>query len=308
MLLRSRPGPRLSDPVGLVIAAPCEALEVTPALLEQAGVRVHHDRPPMVQPAAAAADPAAGDRPAAAGKDVGRADLTRPDVAGGSAPSAGPLGHDDGMKLYADIPVHRARQLVGDLFLVVWVVVWVKVALVVHDATMALAAPGREIASAGDGLAGRLRDAGSAVGGLPLVGSRVRAPFEGAGDAAAQIARAGTAQVAAVQHLAFWLGVAVAAVPILLLALVYLPFRLRFAREATAGQRFIDSTADLHLFALRAMAHQPMHRLARVSDDPVAAWLGGEEDVVRRLAVLELHDVGLSPPAGTERQAAAPTL
>jgi hypothetical protein len=71
---------------------------------------------------------------------------------------------------------------------------------------------------------------------------------------------------------------------------------VRFAREATAAQRFVDSSADLDLFALRAMANQPMHRLARVSDDPVAAWRAGDPEVVRALALLELRDAGLAAP------------
>ena len=76
---------------------------------------------------------------------------------------------------------------------------------------------------------------------------------------------------------------------------MYLPLRWRFVREATAGQRFVDSGSDLDLFALRAMANQPLHRLARISDDPVRAWRDGDPDVVRALAVLELRDVGLPP-------------
>ena len=200
------------------------------------------------------------------------------------------------MKLYADGPVRRTRQMVGDLILVLWVLLWLKLANIVHDATLALAAPGRKIEAAGSGLAGRLRDAGSAVGGVPLVGDQVRSPFDAAGRAADQIAAAGTAQVEAVQHLAFWLGITVGALPILLVVLVYLPLRWRFVREASAGQRFIDASADLDLFALRAMANQPMHRLARISPDPVRAWREGDPDVVRALAVLELRDTGLTPP------------
>ena len=200
------------------------------------------------------------------------------------------------MKLYADAPGRQARQVLGDLLLVLWVALWVKLALVVRDATLALAAPGEQIEAAGTGLAGKLRDAGATVGGLPLVGDEVRGPFDGAGDAADQIAAAGAAQVEAVQTLAFWLALAVGAVPILVLLAVYLPLRWRFVREATAGKRFIDSSADLDLFALRAMSNQPMHRLARISDDPVRAWRERDAPVVRALASLELRDSGLTPP------------
>jgi hypothetical protein len=200
------------------------------------------------------------------------------------------------MKLYADAPGHRARQVLGDVLLALWVAVWVKLALVVHEATLALAVPGEQIERAGTGLAGKLRDAGSSVGGIPLVGDDVRAPFDGAGDAADQIAAAGSAQVDAVHTLAFWLGLAVATIPILVLVAVYVPLRWRFVREATAGQRFMDSGSDIDLFALRAMANQPLHRLARVTDDPVRAWRDGDPGVVRELALLELRDVGLRPP------------
>jgi hypothetical protein len=200
------------------------------------------------------------------------------------------------MKLYADGPGRRARQVVGDVLLVLWVAVWLRLAMVVHDATLALAGPGEKSADAGAGLAGTLRDAGSSVGGVPLVGDDVRVPFDGAGDAADRIAAAGVAQVDAVHSLAFWLGLSVGAIPVLIVVAVYVPLRWRFVRAATAGQRFVDSGSDLDLFALRAMAHQPLHRLARISDDPVGSWRSGDARVVRDLAVLEMRDVGLAPP------------
>ena len=200
------------------------------------------------------------------------------------------------MKLYADAPVRRARQVTGDLLLLLWIWTWVKVASVVHDATLTLARPGKEISDAGGGLADRLREAGDTVANVPLVGDEVRGPFDGAGSAAERLAAAGDAQVAAVQDLAFWLGLAVGAIPVLIALAVYLPLRWRFVREATAGRRFIDSVDDLDLFALRAMARQPMHRLARISDDPAGAWRRQEPEVVRALAALELRDSGLSVP------------
>ena len=72
--------------------------------------------------------------------------------------------------------------------------------------------------------------------------------------------------------------------------------RIRFIRQASAAQGLIDDAADLDLFALRALARQPMPRLARISADPGGAWRRGEPDVIYRLAVLELRDAGLHPP------------
>lgn len=198
------------------------------------------------------------------------------------------------MKIYADEPVRRTRQMLGDVLLAIWVLVWVRVGVEVRDTTLALAVPGRRIARAGGGLADRLRDAGGAVSGVPVVGDEVRAPFDGAGRAADQIARAGSAQVHAVTHLAFWLGLAVVAVPVVLALALYLPPRWRFARGATAARRLLDATDDLGLFALRALAHRPLPRLAAVSDDPAGAWRAGDQGVIAELASLELSAMGLS--------------
>jgi hypothetical protein len=206
-----------------------------------------------------------------------------------------------GLKLYADLPNHRARQILGDVLLVLWIAVWIWLAGKVHDATERLAVPGHRIDQSAGDLAGQLRDAGNAVDDLPLVGGSVSRPFDGAGGAADKLAAAGRAQVDAVDSLAFWLALATALVPILLAVAFYVPPRVRFARRAGAGRRFLDSNSDLDLFALRALAHQPLHVLARISDDPAGAWRAQHPDVVRRLAALELADVGLVPPPGLGR-------
>jgi hypothetical protein len=202
------------------------------------------------------------------------------------------------MKLYADLDPRRTLQLVGDLLLVIWVAGWIWLAHVVRSATLELATPGRQLEAAGSALGDRLRDAGSTVGGIPYVGDDVGRPFEGAGSSADQLAAAGHSQVQAVESLAFWLGLTVALVPILIALAVYLPLRIRFVLRATAGQRFLDSAADLDLFALRALANQPLHVLARISDDPAAAWRDKDPDIVRRLAAVELKDAGLALPQG----------
>lgn len=199
------------------------------------------------------------------------------------------------MKLYADAPLRRTRQLLADVLVLAWVVLWAWAGTAVHDGTTALADPARQTDSAATSLGEQLRDAGGRLGGTPVVGDELAAPFDRAAEASDQIAAAGRDTVGAVERLALLLGLAVALVPILIALAVHLPRRWRFAREATAGARFVDAHEDLDLFALRALAHQPMHVLARVSDDPAGAWRAGDREVVRRLAELELADVGLRP-------------
>lgn len=201
-----------------------------------------------------------------------------------------------GLKVYADSPWRFGRQLLADLLVVAWVYLWWRVGTKVHEVTLALAAPGRTLEDAGRGLGDNLRRAGEQASDVPLVGDRLGGPFDDAAGAAGAIERAGVEQQETVGTLALVLGLAVALVPILIVLPVWLYVRLQFARRAGAAQRFMDSDADLQLFALRAMASQPMPALARVSDDPVGAWRRNDTDVVRALAMLELRDVGLRPP------------
>ncbi|MBD3784949.1 MAG: hypothetical protein IE926_18695 [Micrococcales bacterium] len=200
------------------------------------------------------------------------------------------------MKLYSDLPARRTAQVLADVGVVGWVYLWVRVGQRVHETTLTLAEPGRRLEAAGTGFRGRMTDAGNSVDGLPLLDDRVAAPFRSAAGIGDDFASAGRDLVGAVERLATLLGLVVALAPILLVVATWLLLRWRFARRATAAQRFVDAAPDLDLFALRAMANQPMTRLARICDDPAGAWRRGEPDVVRALAVLELRESGLRPP------------
>jgi len=203
---------------------------------------------------------------------------------------------DSSMKLYADAPVRRLRQVLADLLLLAWIVGWAWAGSTVHDATLELAGPGRQLTESATGLSGSMQDAGGVLDDLPVVGDEARAPFDEASAAADRLAEAGRDQVRAVERLALWLGAAVAGIPILLACLLHLPRRARFVRRATAGARLVDAGEDLDLFALRALAHQPLHVLARISTDPAGAWRRRDRGVTDRLAALELRSAGLRPP------------
>lgn len=204
------------------------------------------------------------------------------------------------MKLYADLPGRRTVQILADVGIAAWVCLWAWVGRQVHDTTMELADPGRRLQSAGSGFREQMTSAGNSVRDLPLVGDRVAAPFRQVSGAGTSIEQAGTDLVDAVSRLANILGWVTALVPILIVGLVWVVLRGRFVRRASAAQRFIDTAADLDLFALRAMAGQPMRKLAAISDDPTGAWRRGDEETIRALALLELRDTGLRPPRSTD--------
>lgn len=200
------------------------------------------------------------------------------------------------MTFYADLPARRLVQVLSDLGVLAWCAVWVWLGRLVHSQVMGLAAPGRELTSAGAGFRTRMEGASDSVDGLPLLGDRVAVPFRAAAQTGADLESTGRNLVSAVEQLALLLGWTTALLPILLVGGAWLARRGRFVRRATAARRFIDADADLDLFALRAMSRQPMHRLARISDDPAGAWRRGEADTVRALAALELRDAGLRLP------------
>jgi hypothetical protein len=201
------------------------------------------------------------------------------------------------MTIYSDIAARRARQLTGDIWLVVWSLLWVWAGMRLYDLVMNLAAPGLAISDGATELAGSISSAGESISQVPLVGETLGTPFDGMSDAAMSIADAGQATADAVALLARFLSISLVVVAIMSFAVFWVPIRIAFIRRATAARRFVDANEDLDLFALRAMARQPLHILARISDDPAGAWRRQDVAVINALAELELREEGLRLPA-----------
>jgi len=200
------------------------------------------------------------------------------------------------MKLYSDIPARRTRQIIGDVWLVVWSILWIWIAVHLHGLIMNLATPGQAISDGATSLAGSIDSAGQSVSGLPVVGDSLAAPFSGMGDAARAMASAGAAEADAVSKLAMFLSIALAFLAIASYAIFWVPWRVNFIRKATAARELAHASDDLDLFALRALARQPLTVLVRIDPDPAAAWRRGDTRVTRALAELELRSEGLRPP------------
>ncbi|MEW1953495.1 hypothetical protein [Terrabacter sp. NPDC080008] len=200
------------------------------------------------------------------------------------------------MKLYADAPARRTRQLLADALVLLWVGLWVWLGRRTHDVVDELRGPADSLTAAGTSVHSSLTGAGDQAGRLPLVGDQLRQWLGQAARSGTTLSDAGTSMATTVERVALVFGLVVAAVPIVLVVSLWLYVRVSFVRRASAAQRFLDSSADLDLFALRAMSRQPLTVLARVSDDPAGAWRRGDTAVIRELATLELRDEGLRPP------------
>ena len=214
-------------------------------------------------------------------------------------------GHNADMKIYADTPARRTRQVISDIWFVVWVVLWIWLAVRLHDLIVPLGTPGEKLQAAGDSLAGNMTSAGDFVDGIPLIGDGVRTPFDKMSVAGQSIADAGATQQEVVDKLALFLPLTMAFLAISLLALMWLPSRVRFTMRATAARQFLNATDDVDLFALRALARQPLNQLVAIDPDPAGGWRRRDESIIRALAALELRSEGLRIPELTDRTGTA---
>ncbi len=196
------------------------------------------------------------------------------------------------MTWYAETGPLRTHQQLVDLTVGLWCLAWLVVGRAVHGAVSSLAAPGRELEQAGDGLTRGLAGAADRADGVPLVGDELRGPLDLAAGAGAAVARAGAAQQDAVATLALLLALLLAGLPVAWAVQRWLPGRLRWSREARAARVLRD---DVELWALRAALGQPLSALARLGPDPVGRWRRGEPGAAEALAGLEQRAVGLRP-------------
>lgn len=196
--------------------------------------------------------------------------------------------------IYADRAGRRTRQIFTDLFVVAWVWFWIWAATRLYDLIERLAAPGRKVEDAGAGMADNLAEAGSKVDSVPAVGDALAAPFDRAAGAARALADAGREQQEVVREIALVLSLLVLAVPLALVLFVWLPLRVGWVRRAGAAATLRSAgEPGRDLLALRALANQPMRRLAAIGPDAVTGWRRGDPATIDGLAALELRSLGL---------------
>lgn len=197
------------------------------------------------------------------------------------------------MSLYSDYSAARTRQIIADVVGLVMVIIVIAVASAVTAAIRTLGAFGRDLEAAGSDFQNGLTDAAEALGDVPLIGDGIRGPFDAAASAGAAVAEAGRGQQQFVEVIALSTGWAVALAPLMLLALLWVLPRVRFARRSSALRRMIAHGMSADTLAARAVAHAPLAQLAAVHPDPAAAWRSNDPRVVRALAGIELRRAGI---------------
>lgn len=194
------------------------------------------------------------------------------------------------MKLYAEVPYWRRRQIVRDVAVVAWIAGWIWVGVKVNEVVNRLGRPGRSLQGAGDRVGDSLEAVAEQAHRIPIVGGAIEEPFKSAASAGRFLEQAGRTQADVVASVALWLGVLLALIPILYMLIKYVPRRVRWIQEATAASYLRIDDADLQLFAFRAVATRPLHQLRRACPDPAAAFAAGDYEPLARL---ELGAMGL---------------
>ena len=197
------------------------------------------------------------------------------------------------MKFYSDYSAHRSRQITVDILALAFIAAWIWLGVFVHSLVIGLTDFGVQMQQAGAGFRDTMTDVGDNLGGVPLIGSGIRGPFDSASDAGATLEAAGASQQVAVQNLATGLGLAIAVLPVLAILVVWLVPRVRFARRAANAKRLVAAGAGIDLLALRALTGQRLAALTAIDADPMAAWRRGDDSVLRALAALELRSSGV---------------
>ncbi|MFE9118240.1 hypothetical protein [Streptomyces sp. NPDC007172] len=201
------------------------------------------------------------------------------------------------MRLYAQTPARRSRQLIADVIALLLIAVTVKFALAVRDAILTLAEPGRKAQSAGDSLASNLGDAGDAASKVPFVGGSLKKPLQSAADAGTSLSDAGRSLQDTVGHIATLTTVALIVLPTAVILVLWLIPRMRWIRRTATTRRLLDAPGGADLLALRALTG-PQRPLATIPTPPgglADAWRRADPDVLADLSALTLRRVGLRP-------------
>jgi hypothetical protein len=198
---------------------------------------------------------------------------------------------------YSTKPLRLFAQLMSDVTVAVWTMIWVFVGLAVYDAISTIADAGRQVESGSKGIADNLASAGHGTQHIPLLDDAISKPLTAASQAALDIASAGHDLDTTASWLAVLLAMAIAALPILVVVVPWLFLRLRFFRRKWVVTALAATPAGEQLLALRALTNRSPGKLAAISPDPVGGWRREDPVTIRALAALELRAAGIAIPA-----------
>ena len=203
------------------------------------------------------------------------------------------------LKLYPDVPAKRRSTILRDLLLLGLVVVFAWMGFKVHDAVNSLAVLGSGVKHAGLSVQSGFNSAAGAVGGIPLIGGKLSAALQSAGQGSGgNVAAFGQSGVDKTHELALLLGVIVFALPTVIVLLIMVPPRVRQIRQLAAANAALvdmDDPERRRLLAMRAAFGLSYLTLLSYTRDPLGDLAAARYDP---LVTAALDDVGIRRPVG----------
>ena len=202
------------------------------------------------------------------------------------------------MRIYPDVYGRRFLWMSVDLLLVGWVAAWVLAGRWVDQLVLKLDVLAQGVIGAGRTFNNWLISLEQAIPtGVPFVSDPLRHQLEllrqHSGD---PMISAGQAGSNAVHTLGLVLGIMVAAIPIAIFLLFYVPRRVRLVYDMQGIHQTVRRALErpqltattMEFLAARALFTQPYHRLLRYSSNPVEDWHARRYEALAR-AELERH-------------------
>ena len=195
--------------------------------------------------------------------------------------------------LYPDLARSRLGYVVADLAAVLWVAAWLYAGDLVYHGVMMLSTIADGVIAIGQQVNDAVSQVQHAVGSLPLVGPALGNDLNALHGVPRAVITTGHHELQAIHQLALLLGVVVAGVPLLAVALIYLPLRQRKARGFRSLARMVRQpganavAATMQVLAARALYTLPYDRLLHYSRDPIGEWREGRYYNLARAAMAE---------------------
>ncbi|MFC0359749.1 hypothetical protein CYJ76_00195 [Kytococcus schroeteri] len=206
------------------------------------------------------------------------------------------------MAWYSSAPAHRSVQVLSDLAMAGWTLLWVLVGRAAHHHVLERFAPAERLVESGDRINDGVQGADQRLSDLPLVGDLASGVLDGLLGVGDPVTETGRELLASGERLADTMWLAVTGLPVLTALLVWLPVRLHFAVRSAATAANLRRVDDPEaLLALRGLATLPVGTLASIDRDPVAAWRRGDEEVVHELARAQARELGVQLPQRSRR-------
>ncbi len=192
------------------------------------------------------------------------------------------------LKLYPDLARPRWRYVLADLAVLACIAAAIALGRAVYATILTLDVIANTAIVDGKQAGAALARVEQDVASLPLVGPSLQGDLNPVRGIPRSLTATGYRELQVIGHLATLIGIFVVAVPLLVLAFTYLPWRVRKIRSLSTLDHVLhqpgagESAPTLQVLAARALYTLPYAQLVEYAPDPMGDWRAGHYDRLAR--------------------------